>query len=316
MNEKNSLIIKKNNLPQAIQNGAKKIIKIAGFGALTVGSASLGLIGIPTMPVIAIPAVIGTVYGAHKFANEAIYKSHKDVAFIISKSIKGNYVISQDAFRLDITSKTKGMSLREIAAFIQLQAIVGISKLDKLNKKGEIINYKIESHGAIRTTLKKLKQMGIITDYAEEYKRKSKLIIEKLAMGNRASLKNKEDMYNIKFKIGEKRLDFDDPEFRKNFKLIFSEKSGLLAKRNWDVILQEDGTYGINYNAEEPFMSRIKRNSSRNATLLKSFLKEESPSPAEQRRIAGGFSRNDNVTGNVEMMDENVKCEKVGKNSR
>ena len=194
MNEKNSLIIKKNNLPKTIQNGAKKIIKIAEFGALTVGSASLGLIGISTMPFIAIPAVIGTVYGAHKFANEAIYRSHKDVAFIISKSIKGNYIISQDAFRLDITSKTKGMTLKEIAAFIQLQAIVGISKLDKLNKKGEMVNYQIESHGAIRTTLKKLKQMGIITDYAEEYKRKSKLIIEKLAMGNRASLKNKEDI--------------------------------------------------------------------------------------------------------------------------
>ena len=307
MNEKNSLIVKENNLPKSIKQEIKKLSKAIGYGAFAVGSATIGLTAITTAPLIIIPSAIGVIYGTHKFANETIYKSHKDVAFHISNSLNGNKKITQDQFRLDITAKTKGMSLREIAGFTQLQALVGVSKLDRFDKKGNTITYETESHGPIRSTLKKLNQMGIIKNYSEHYKRNSRFIVEKLAMGNTDSIKNKEEMYDIKFELGDNKIEFENPEFRKNFKLIFSEKSGLLIKKNWDLVLSEDGSYSIDYNAQESFLKRINRQLDKGTGSLKD-IKQEVITLEEQKQFIENLLENQkHGAEKIESKDEPYK---------
>ena len=94
-------------------------------------------------------------------------------------------------------------------------------------------------------------------------------------------------MYEIKFKLGNQKIDFADPEFQKRFRFIFKE-NGLLAKRNWDIVLQEDGTYSINYNALEPFMKRINRQLTKENTPLDE-IKKEAPTVEEQRNFVRDF---------------------------
>ena len=292
MNKNNSLIIKENRLPQRVKKRIIKATKALGYGTMFIGSTMIGIAGITILPIIIIPSIIGTIYGTYKFVNEAIYKTHKDVSFKIKNKINGNRSISQDLFRFDIISKTKDMSLREKVAFLQLQAIVGISKLDKLDRSGNSLTYETLSHSFIRETLKELYEMGIITEYSEKEKKKSRFIAEQLAMGKIKSIKKSKKMYEIKFKLGDQRINFEDPEFQNRFKFIFNEKNGLLAKRKWNIVSQEDGTYCIDYKAPESFMSRIKRGISDDVTSLRISLQNGSPSLAEQSKMADNFRGN------------------------
>ena len=287
MDKNSSLIIKENGLPQRVKKRIIKTTKALGYGAMFIGSTMIGIAGVTILPIIIVPSIIGTIYGAFEFANEIIYKTHKDVSFKIKKQINGNRNISQDPFRFDLISKTKDMSLREKIAFLQLQAIVGISKLDKLDRNGNSVIYQTLSHSFIRQTLMELYQMGIITEYSEKEKNKSRLIAEQLAMGKIKRIKKSSKVYEIKFKLGNQKIDFADPEFQKRFKFIFKE-NGLLAKRNWDIVLQDDGTYSINYNALEPFIKRINRQLTKENTPLDE-IKKEAPTVEEQRNFVRDF---------------------------
>lgn len=121
-----------------------------------------------------------SLYATQKFLNNTLYKSYKDLAFIARK-VKGNVKIYQDVVRPDLFSKLKGLDTREKLGFLQLQALVGMTKFDAVDKKGRPITLETDSHGIIRKTFQALSELGYLQNYEEKYVKDSSLIMEKLA---------------------------------------------------------------------------------------------------------------------------------------
>lgn len=142
--------------------------------------------------------------------------------------------IYQDAVRPDLFSKLKGLDTREKLGFLQLQALVGMTKFDSVDKKGRPITLETDSHGIVRKTFQALSELGYLQNYEEKYVKDSLLIIEKLAFGN-IGIGEKIQMYNMRFQKADKKIDFEDPEFRKRFPMVFS-KRGILAKQGYEIL--------------------------------------------------------------------------------
>lgn len=85
--------------------------------AIAIGSSAL------YAPIFTIPAVAVGLYAAQKFANNTIYKSYKDLAFVVKRKGK-NMKIYQDAVRPDLLREMAGLDKREKYGFLQLQALV------------------------------------------------------------------------------------------------------------------------------------------------------------------------------------------------
>lgn len=75
------------------------------------------------MPPLVIPVGLITLYTSQKLLNNTLYKSYKDLAFIVRKSGK-NQKIFQDVMRPDLLKKTMGLDKRQKLGFLQLQALV------------------------------------------------------------------------------------------------------------------------------------------------------------------------------------------------
>lgn len=183
---RNLPVVKKNNLPDILKKTLPKTKETLRFLALLGASATIIPASFMISPLLLIPSTFGIFYGGQKL----YYQSHKDVAFIIEKHKDGNVKIAQDITRLDITAKLKGMSKIDKAAFMQLQAIIGLSKLNRLDRNGEPIQFETDTHSIVQKTFKKLETIGLIQNYHEEPKKQffnknkdmyNRLILPKLA---------------------------------------------------------------------------------------------------------------------------------------
>ena len=124
-----------------------------------------------------------------------------------------------------------------------------MTKFDVNDKKGNPITLETDSHGTIRSTFKKLNNMGYLQNYQENYMKDKRFILAKLAFGNfkLSELIKKDAKYNIKFQRTEKQIDFEDPEFRKMFPLVFSKK-GILERQGYKIETNTEGIPTIKYN--------------------------------------------------------------------
>ena len=183
--------------------------------------------------------------------------------------------IYQDAVRPDLFSKLKGLDTREKLGFLQLQALVGMTKFDSVDKKGRPITLETDSHGIVRKTFQALSELGYLQNYEEKYVKDSLLIIEKLAFGN-IGIGEKIQMYNMRFQKADKKIDFEDPEFRKRFPMVFS-KRGILAKQGYEILQDENGVLTINYTPKkEKADKKIKRESTlRERIRVETSLEEQ-----------------------------------------
>lgn len=228
-------ITKNNNkISKKIKNTIAKTGKIAGYSLALLGITAVGV----TMPILALPAVVGVAYTGQKLLNNTMYKSHKDLA-LITKEGKNSTKIYQDPFRIDILKTVSKLTDVEKAGFLQMQTILGIGRLDNLDKKGYKKQYETDTHGIVRKTLKDLCKLGYIQNYKEEYIKQSSLIFPKLAFGNVKSLREKKNLYNVRFELGEKKLDIKDEKLRRTFPLIFNKKNGILSKYGYSIEMKK-----------------------------------------------------------------------------
>ncbi len=248
MENNNLPTVYKNTLPAKIKRAVTKTGKIIGNSALLLGSSAVLGVSATLFPPLLIPAGALALYAGNKLANNIYYTDFKDLAFVGRKH--GNNVkIYQDVVRPDIFSELRGMDKREKIAFLQLQALVGLTKFDRLGKNGKPMTIETDSHGIIRKTFQKLSEQGYLENYQENFLKKSHLILPKLAFGN-TDLKSQAEMYNMKFQKSEKAIDFDDPEFKKLFPMVFT-KRGLLSRKGYTIEKGENGQLSINYNKKQ-----------------------------------------------------------------
>lgn len=277
-----NLPVKSNgNLPAKIKSSIKKSAKILGYSA-----SVLALAGITALaPVLALPSVLGMGFSLQKILNSTVYKSYPDLALLARHSGK-NIKIVQDAFRPDLLKHLLKLPNREKAGFMQLQSLVGVSKMPYLDKNGVPLSFETDSHGVIRKSLMNLQKLGYIQNYQESFLKDSHLIVPKLAIGNFKAIKDTVQLYHINFNRTDKPIDFHDKNLQKAFPLVFSKKSGLLAKNNFDLIKNDDGSFSIDYNSDRSFIQN--EPSTKNSKFL-SDIQNNTPSYEKQAEISKNF---------------------------
>lgn len=282
MENRNLPIIKENNLPQKIKKQLVKYSKIVGTSLALATSLIASGASAVFFPVLT-PAFIGTtIYSYKKFRDNTGY-AFKDLAFV-GKNKKGTIKIEQDLLRPDIYRLLKGLDNREKLGFLQLQALVGMTKFDINDKQGKPITLETDSHGIIRNTLQKLSELGYLQNYEEKHLKDRKLVLAKLAFSNN-NFSQLVPMYNMKFQKTGKQIDFDDPEFRKMFPLVFS-KRGILARQGYMIERNEEGIPTIKYG--EKRKNGVHNENIQNENKFREEI-EVDISPEEQNKMVERF---------------------------
>lgn len=277
-----NLPVKSNgNLPVKIKSSIKKSAKILGYSAVVLALAGVAVFA----PVLAIPSVLGMGYGVQKILNSTVYKSYPDLALLARHSGK-NIKIVQDAFKPDLLKHLLKLPNREKAGFMQLQTLIGLSKMPYLDENGVPFSFETDSHGVIRKSLMNLQKLGYIQNYQESFLKNSHLIAPKLAVGNFKGIKDTVEMYHINFDRTDKPIDLYDKNLQKSFPLVFSKKSGLFAKNNFDLIKNDDGSFSVDYNSDHGFIQP--EPSVKNSNFL-SDIQSNTPSYEKQAEIAKNF---------------------------
>ena len=287
-----NLPVKSNgNLPVKIKSSIKKSAKILGYSAGVLALAGVAVFA----PVLAIPSVLGMGYGVQKIFNSTVYKSYPDLALLARHSGK-NIKIVQDAFRPDLLKHLLKLPNREKAGFMQLQTLVGLSKMPYLDENGVPFSFETDSHGVIRKSLMNLQKLGYIQNYQESFLKNSHLIAPKLAVGNFKGIKDTVEMYHINFDRTDKPIDLYDKNLQKSFPLVFSKKSGLFVKNNFDLIKNDDGSFSVDYNSDHSFIHP--EPSVKNSNFL-SDIQSNTPSYEKQAEIAMNFVDKNNESQKV-----------------
>ena len=300
MEEKKGALIpvEQSKLP-IIKDVASKVGTVTKYSLLTAGFGIVTVASIATIPVLAVPALAGLAYNGQKLLNNTMYKGHKDLAFVTRRGNNNTVKIFQDWTRSDITRNIRDYSNIEKAGFMQLQAIIGLSKFEREDKKGNELTYSTVSHGITRKTFKRLADLGYIENYEEEYKKDTRLIIPRLAFGNIKGLKEKIQMYDISFNLSDKELDITDPVFQQSFPTVFG-KRGLIQKRGYEIL--PDGKGGLTFRVRESKQPkpRIGKNK------LRDDLRGDGvPTYEEQAEYSKQFTENQvRARGNIQIKEE------------
>lgn len=290
---------KQSKLPINIKNGIKKAGKITKYALLTSGLIITAAGTIAVAPMVALPAMVAAVYSGQKLLNNTVYKSYDDLAFLTQKSGKNTIKIFQDPTKLNMTNKIKDYSNIEKAGFMQLQAIVGMSKFNKMNKKSQINNFSTVSHGITRKTFKKLAKLGYIENYEEEYKKDSNLLLPKLLFGNFKALKDKVQMYDIKFNLTDKPLDLSDKNLQKVFPAVFGSK-GVIQKYGYQIINDgEEPGFKIQYPEKNTIKTNDEIKQPNEQKDFKEGYKDSNLTFEKQAENAGKFNTNRDNKGNT-----------------
>ena len=281
MENKNNLPIEvKSNLPAKIKKAGLKALKVTGLGLASLGLGATFLGTFAFAPLLSIPSLAAFAYTGQKFLTNTLFKNYKDLAFV-TQNHGENIKIYQDIIRPDIIKEVSKLTSREKLGFMQLQAIVGLSKFTSQNFKEENPTFETDTHSVLQKTFKTLNDLGYINNYSESFKKTSNLIGPKLAMGNFKNLTEKTDFYNVQFNISDKHIDLNDENLKKAFPLVFSEKRGILNK--YDLVQNYDGSLEIDYKPEKSF-NEINRSEPPTNTL-KEDLKKDSPTLEEQKEF-------------------------------
>ena len=120
-----------------------------------------------------------------------------------------------------------------------------MSKFGSVDEKGRPLLLETDTHGAVIKTLKKLERLGYIENYQESFKKKSRLILPKLAFAN-TDLKEKADIYRIQFQRTGKPINMEDEELRRMFPGVFG-KRGIINSQGYKIEKGENGELVINY---------------------------------------------------------------------
>ena len=227
--ENNNLPIEyKKSEPLTLRSHLKKYGKIIGSTVAFGASMTALFVGTAVFVPLVIPTGILAMYTTQKFLNNTLYKSYKDLDFIARKS-GGKIKIYQDVVRPDIFIEMSKLDIREKIGFLQLQTLIGMTKFDRLDKKGNSVTIETNSHGIIRKTFKRLAELGYLENYQESLKGKSHLILEKITTGN-MDIRKQTEMYTMQFQKTDKQIDFEDENFRRLFPAVFGVR-GIIAKR-------------------------------------------------------------------------------------
>lgn len=193
----------------------------------------------------------------------------------------------------DFTPVEKG-AVMGLQLLTQLQSIKqqyedkGVYTEPARNEKDNVYSqiYSTETHGINIKTVEALEQLGYVQIERKEPSRKSSLIIEKLALGQykdamqslvlpfskKEKTKNEIQMYDMAIKITDKPIDFEHI-YNTYMELSNTKEKNPIRKpitrlgiifealrdRNIDIQKNEIGEVVINYNAQESFSKRMKR---------------------------------------------------------
>lgn len=298
-------MVKKNTLPEKLKKSVIKTSKVIG-SATTFGASAIALIAsVGIAPVLTLPFGAVTIYTAQKFLNNTMYKSFKDLAFIARKH-HGNMKIYQDVARPDLFNKLRGLDDRQKLGFLQLQALVGMTKFDLEDKKGNPITIETDSHGIIRKTFQDLARTGYLQNYEEKYLKNSNLILPKLTFGN-TKIQKETEIYNMKFQKTNKEIDFEDPEFKKMFPMVFS-KRGILKKQDYKILRDEEGRLTIDYGKRKNKQqtARIPEITQKDEPKFREEIKVNK-SLEEQQKFAKEFTKKDTQINMQERVEEAEK---------
>lgn len=309
MENSNLPVVQKNTLPAKIKKSlSSRAGKAAIFGSLTVLSAGL-LYSAAFLSPIGLPAF---AYSALGLAKNTVLRSFKDLAFVV-RNKKDSIKISQDTTRMDLMTKLIGKSRSEKVAFMQLQAIVGLSKINSLpeNLKGKRIE--TDTHGIVSSTFKKLNDLGIISDLSVEPKtnllgkqKKSSHLIEKLAIGNvnpKNLFINKENIEKVSFSLANE-VNINDKKLKETFPFVFGKEGskkhiGILAKYGWKIINNPDGSLSIDYGSkkknrgEETLLLEAPSHNNEHDNFIQS-LKDNNLTLDKQAEFSKDFREKDN----------------------
>lgn len=153
-----------------------------------------------------------------------------------------------------------------------------MTKFDTYDKKGNPQTIETDSHGIIRNTFQKLSELGYLQNYNEKHIKDSRLILPKLAFAN-TEINKKVPIYNMTFQKSLNQIDFEDPNFRKMFPMVFS-KRGILAKRGYTLKKDAEGRIEIDYGKgrkreDKPVVLAPRRDNIRERVRIEESLEEQ-----------------------------------------
>lgn len=291
----NQLAVRKRNNKRIIE-GIKRVGKIllsTGIGLTGVAVSAV------TGPVIATAGMTVGVAGLANAAIDTVYKKPtKDAMFVQKKEINGEIFIAQSIKEFKSFQKMKGFNSGEKAAMMGLELITELQSIkqqfeDKNTRTEQTRDgennvypqvFASTTHGVNIDTVQALETLGYLQIERKEPRKMSNLLFEKLGFAQDkeerkeillAAIKNelpRVQMYNIAFRVTDKPLDFEEiykaylelkgPR-EKNPKISATKRIGIilesLRKRNIDIVKNDIGETVIDYNAQESFANRMKR---------------------------------------------------------
>ena len=288
----NQLAVNRRNNKRTIE-GIKRVGKIllsTGIGLAGIGISAIG------GPVVATAGMVVGVAGLSNAIIDAMYKKNtKNSMFVQRKNAKGEIYISQSAKDIKSFQKLKGFNAYEKGAMMGLELITELQGIkQRFDDSGVITEpsrdgqnnvypqvYSTTTHGVNIDTMQALETLGYIQIERKEPKKKSNLFFERLGFGQYQEAiealfskdeSKKVQMYDLALRVTDKPIDFE--EIYKSYLGLKGtrEKSeatssikrlGIiieaLRKRNIDIVKNDIGETVIDYNAQESFASRVKR---------------------------------------------------------
>lgn len=288
----NQLAVNKRNNKRTVE-GIKRVGKIilsAGIGLTGVAISAIA------GPVVATLGMGVGVAGLSNAVIDAMYKKNtKNSMFVQRKNAKGEIYISQSVKDFKSFQKMNGFNAYEKGAMMGLELITELQSIkQRFEDKGIMTEpsrdgqnnvypqvYSTTTHGVNIDTMQALATLGYLQIERKEPTTKSNLFFEKLGFGQYEEAKQalfskdeskKVQMYNLALKITDKPIDFEEiyksyldlkgPR-EKNGKTSAVKRIGIimeaLRKRNIDIVKNDIGETVIDYNAQESFATRVKR---------------------------------------------------------
>lgn len=163
------------------------------------------IVGIGSIP-LAIPLGVVALVPASKLQNDFMGNKIKDSIFSVSSNgrIQQNSLAKPKRFFSILVAQNK----REVFTTETMNMFL---ELEKNKKNGETITYSTKSHSITLRLLQKLQKENYIEGLEFHKAGKSRLIFEKILVGNVASIKNKKtQMYQMSFQLTDKPRTRED----------------------------------------------------------------------------------------------------------
>ena len=172
-----------------------------------------GIIVVSANPIIIALSIMPMLYTSSKLVDDINGNKINNSIFSVSKKGKITQNSLAHPFKMLSIAKDKNKSKR-----FSEEALEMFTQLNKQNKKNEDITYTTKSQSMTLMLLKQLQSKGFIQNLNYKETKKSRLLFEKLFMGNLKDIKKKNKMYNISFNLT------DVPRDKANILETFNKK--------------------------------------------------------------------------------------------